>query len=62
MQSEDMSLPNGCLGCLTKESAPALRSPKPSNMPVLVLSRRQGDPDELLAAYDREFEHSVPRE
>ena len=59
MQSEDMSLPNGCL---TKESAPALRNPKPSSMSVLVLSRRQGDPDELLAAYDREFEHSVPRE
>ncbi len=59
MQSEDMSLPNGSL---TKESAPALRSPKPSNMSVLILSRRQGDPDELLAAYDREFEHSVPRE
>jgi hypothetical protein len=59
LQSEDMSLP---AGCLTKESAPALRSPKPSNMSVLVLFRRQGDPDELLAAYDREFEHSVPRE
>lgn len=59
MQSEDMSLPNGCL---TKESAPALRSPKPSNMFVLVLFRPQGDPDELLAAYDREFEQSVPRE
>ena len=49
MQSEDMSLP---AGCLTKESALALRSPKPSNMSVLVLFRRQGDPDELLAAYD----------
>lgn len=59
MQSEDMSLPNGCL---TKESAPALRSPKPSNMSVLVLFRRQGDPDELLAAYDRESEHFVPHE
>jgi hypothetical protein len=29
---------------------------------VLVLFRWEGDPDELLAAYDREFEHPVPRE
>jgi hypothetical protein len=31
-------------------------------MSVLVLFRWEGDPDELLAAYDREFEHPVPRE
>ena len=31
-------------------------------MPVLVLLRWEGDPDELLAAYDRELEHPVPRE
>ena len=59
MQSRDMSLPN-C--CLTKVTAPSLRSPKPSNMSVVVLFRRQGDPDELLAAYDRGFVHSVPRD
>jgi hypothetical protein len=31
-------------------------------MSVLVLFRWKGDPDELLAAYDREFEHPVPRQ
>jgi hypothetical protein len=31
-------------------------------MSVLVLFRWKGDPDELLAAYDRELEHPVPRE
>ncbi len=31
-------------------------------MSVLVLFRWEGDPDELLGAYDREFEHPVPRE
>jgi hypothetical protein len=31
-------------------------------MSVLVLFRWEGDPDELLAAYDRELEHPVPRE
>ena len=31
-------------------------------MSVLVLFRWQGDPDELLAAYDKEFEHPSPRE
>jgi heme-degrading monooxygenase HmoA len=31
-------------------------------MSVLVLFRWEGDPDELLAAYDREFEHPVARE
>jgi quinol monooxygenase YgiN len=31
-------------------------------MSVLVLFRWEGDPDKLLAAYDREFEHPVPRE
>jgi hypothetical protein len=31
-------------------------------MSVLVLFRWQGDPDELLAAYDRELEHPVPRQ
>jgi hypothetical protein len=29
-------------------------------MSVLVLFRWEGDPDVLLAAYDREFEHPVP--
>ena len=29
-------------------------------MSVLVLFRWQGAPDELLAAYDKEFEHPVP--
>jgi hypothetical protein len=31
-------------------------------MSVLVLFRWEGDPDELLAAYDRELEHPVSRE
>jgi hypothetical protein len=31
-------------------------------MSVLVLFRWEGNPDELLAAYDRELEHPVPRE
>ncbi len=31
-------------------------------MPVLVLFKWEGDPDELLAAYDRELAHPVPRE
>ena len=31
-------------------------------MSVLVLFRWEGDPDELLAAYDRELEHPVARE
>ena len=35
---------------------------KESAISVLVLFRWQGDPDELLAAYDKEFEHPVPRE
>jgi len=35
---------------------------KEGAMSVLVLFRWKGDPDELLAAYDREFEHPVPRE
>ena len=30
-------------------------------MSVLVLFRWEGDPDELLAAYDRELEHPVAR-
>jgi quinol monooxygenase YgiN len=30
-------------------------------MSVLVLFRWKGDPDQLLAAYDRELQHSVPR-
>jgi heme-degrading monooxygenase HmoA len=29
---------------------------------VLVLFRWEGDPDELLAAYDRELEHPIARE
>ena len=31
-------------------------------MSVLVLFRWEGDPDEHLAAYDREFENPIPRE
>jgi hypothetical protein len=31
-------------------------------MSVLVLFRWEGNPEELLAAYDRELEHPVPRE
>jgi hypothetical protein len=31
-------------------------------MSLLVLFRWEGDPDELVAAYDRELEHPVPRE
>jgi len=31
-------------------------------MPVLALFRYEGDPNELLAAYDRELAHPVPRE
>jgi len=31
-------------------------------MSVLVLFRWEGDPDELLGAYDREFENPIPRE
>jgi hypothetical protein len=31
-------------------------------MSVLVVFRWEGDPDELLGAYDREFEHPIPRE
>jgi hypothetical protein len=31
-------------------------------MPVLALFRWEGDPDELLAAYDRELAHPVARE
>jgi hypothetical protein len=30
-------------------------------MPVLAVFRWEGDPDTLLAAYDRELQHSVPR-
>ena len=30
-------------------------------MSVLVLFRWEGDPDELLVAYDREMEHPVAR-
>jgi quinol monooxygenase YgiN len=29
---------------------------------VLILFKWEGDPDELLAAYDRELAHPVPRE
>jgi hypothetical protein len=43
-------------------TAPPLRNPKPGNMSVLVLFKWEGDPDELLAVYDRELEHPVPRE
>src|SRR5919107_5649616 len=31
-------------------------------MSVLVVFRWEGDPDELLAAYDRDFEHPIPRQ
>ena len=31
-------------------------------MSVLVLFKWEGDPDELLAAYDRELKHPLPRE
>ena len=31
-------------------------------MAVLVLFKWEGDPDELLAAYDRELAHPAPRE
>ena len=31
-------------------------------MTVLVLFKWEGDPDELLAAYDRELVHPLPRE
>jgi hypothetical protein len=31
-------------------------------MSVLVLFRWEGNPEELLAAYDREFERPIPRE
>jgi hypothetical protein len=31
-------------------------------MPVLALFKWEGDPDEHLAAYDRELAHPVPRE
>jgi hypothetical protein len=31
-------------------------------MSVLAVFRWKGDPDALLAAYDRELQHSVPRE
>jgi hypothetical protein len=31
-------------------------------MPVLAVFRWEGDPDALVAAYDRELQHSVPRE
>ena len=31
-------------------------------MPVLALFRYEGDPDKLLAGYDRELAHPVPRE
>ena len=31
-------------------------------MSVLAVFRWQGDPDALLAAYDRELQHPVPRE
>jgi hypothetical protein len=31
-------------------------------VPVLVLFKWEGDPDEQLAAYDRELAHPVPRE
>lgn len=31
-------------------------------MPVLAVFRWEGDPDALLAAYDRELQHAVPRE
>ena len=33
-----------------------------STMSVLVLLKWDGDPDDLLAAYDRELKHPVPRE
>jgi hypothetical protein len=35
---------------------------KEDAMSVLVLFRWEGDPDEHLGAYDREFENLVPRE
>jgi heme-degrading monooxygenase HmoA len=35
---------------------------KEDAMSVLVLFRWEGDPDELLAAYDRVFENPIPRE
>ena len=31
-------------------------------MAVLVLFKWEGDPDEHLAAYDRELKHPIPRE
>ena len=31
-------------------------------MSVLAVFRWEGDPDALLAAYDRELQHAVPRE
>jgi hypothetical protein len=31
-------------------------------MPVLAVLRWEGDPDTLLAAYDRELQHAVPHE
>jgi heme-degrading monooxygenase HmoA len=31
-------------------------------MSVLAVFRWEGDPDALIAAYDRELQHSVPRE
>jgi hypothetical protein len=31
-------------------------------MSVLAVFRWEGDPDALLAAYDRELQHSVPRQ
>jgi hypothetical protein len=31
-------------------------------MPVLAVFRWKGDPDALLAAYDRELQHAVPRQ
>jgi hypothetical protein len=31
-------------------------------MSVLVVFRWEGDLEELLAAYDREFEHPIPRQ
>jgi hypothetical protein len=31
-------------------------------MPVLAVFRWEGDPEALIAAYDRELQHAVPRE
>src|SRR5918912_2469746 len=39
-----------------------LQKRKEGLMPVLALFRYEGDPDKLLAGYDRELAHPVPRE